>query len=90
MLGQQFHRVLEIAVFLLAFLNRPFPESAFFVISGGKGAQHGLCDFPLAEIVAGIFADGSGFACVIECIIGKLERDAEAVAIGIECASLFL
>ncbi len=72
--------MVQIAVFLTAFLDRAGPECAFIGIGGGHRADHRQGQFAFAEIVANVLAGGLG-AAVIQEVIDDLERYTQGIAV---------
>ena len=81
MLVQKHERVIEIAIALVAFLNRALPKGAFFCIGQGHRFDHWQCQFAFAEIIAHVLACGGRHALVVKQIIDDLKGDPERVAV---------
>ena len=81
MLGQKGERLFQVALALVALLDRADPEGAFLRIGGGHGADHGQGELPFPEIVTDILARISADPAVIQQVIDDLEGNAERVTI---------
>ena len=78
------HGVVEVAVLLVEFLQRPAPERPLLVAAAAEGEDDGQGDLALAEVVAHALAHlvlGRG---VVDDVVDELECDAQIEAIDIE------
>ncbi len=81
MFRDQFQRMVEVALALVALSDGALPESAFFVTCRRDRLDDREGQFALAEIVAKVLAGGAGVAAIVEQVVGDLEGDAERVAV---------
>ena len=84
MAAHQFDRMLEIAVALLAVLQRAAPEFALALVGGAQRQYHRQRDLAVAEIVADALAELRLQRRIVEHVVDELEGDAEIAAEGFE------
>ena len=80
------HRLLQIALGLLALFDNPHPKGALRRVGLCYRLDHRQRQLALAEIVADILAQRSGTAAIIQQIINNLKRDPQGIAIAVECS----
>ena len=71
----------EVALALLALLERPAPEPALRGIAALEGQDHGQGDLAVTEIVADALAEHDFARAVVQHVIDQLKGNAEILAV---------